>query len=165
MGEMHKDLLQQARKQIELADHMLYVTYPLVQEMKFLLSIMERVTCAARLALQSMLEYEYYYKRLDAYNKTFVSEISIYKNKIEQKYKMDVRYFRLFQKLMDIQKFDKESIFKFKKGDKYILSTSEYSMSVLDLDLVKKCSNRTKKFVADVTRIVQTESLQNRTPV
>ena len=155
MGELHKDLLQQARKQIELADHMTYVTYPLVQEMKFLLSIMERITCAARLATQALLEFEYYYKRIDAYNKTFVSEISIYKNKVEARYRLDPKFFRLLQKLMDIQKFDKESAVRFKRGDKYILSTSEYNMSVLDLELVKKCSNRTKKFVGEVTRIIQ----------
>ncbi len=155
MGETYKELLQQAKKQIGLADHMVYVTYPLVQETKFLLAIVGHVTNAARLALQSLLEFEVYYKRLEAYNKTLVSEISVYKEKMEPRYKLDSKYCKLLQKLFELQKFGAESAIKFKRGEKYILSTSEYNMSVLDLELAKRLSNLTKKFVAEVSRIIQ----------
>ncbi|MEM2873838.1 MAG: hypothetical protein QW063_00050 [Candidatus Nanoarchaeia archaeon] len=157
MGEPYLELIQQARKQIELADHMIYVTYPLVLETKFLLAIMEHIINAARFAVQALLEFEFYYKRLDAYNKTFVSEISIYKNKVAPRYKLDVKYFKLLQKLLDIQKFDKDSVVRFKKGEKYILSTSESNLSVLDLELIKRYSNLTKKFVTEISNIIQKE--------
>jgi len=154
MGELFLELLQQAKKQMQLADHMVFVTYPLVQETKFLLSILGHITNASRFALRALLEYEFLYKRIEAYNKTFTGELNTYKNHIEKRYNFDGKYFRLFQKLTDLEKFDKESPVRFKRGDKYILSTGEYSMSVLDLATVKRYSELAKKFVSEVNSIL-----------
>jgi hypothetical protein len=41
-------------------------------------------------------------------------------------------------------------VVRFKRGEKYILSTSEYSMSAIDLESVKRYSNLTKKFVQEI---------------
>ena len=154
MGEAYLELLQQAKKQMHLADHMVYVTFPLVQETKFLLAILGHLTNATRYALRALLEYEFLYKRIEAYNKTITGEISIYKNHIEKRYNFDGKYFRLLQKLTDLEKFEKESPVRFKRGDKYILSTGEYKMSVLDVNTVKRYSELAKKFVSEVNSIL-----------
>ncbi|HLF54385.1 MAG TPA: hypothetical protein VI612_01560 [Candidatus Nanoarchaeia archaeon] len=154
MGELYLELLQQAKKQMHLADHMVYVTFPLVQETKFLLAILGHLTNATRCALRALLEYEFLYKRIEAYNKTITGEISIYKNHIEKRYNFDGKYFRLLQKLTDLEKFEKESPVRFKRGDKYILSTGEYKMSVLDVNTVKRYSELAKKFVSEVNSIL-----------
>jgi len=54
----HEELLVAARKEMEVADHLLYVTYPMVKESKFLLSVASKVATSARIALQALLEYE-----------------------------------------------------------------------------------------------------------
>lgn len=161
MGEAYAELIQKAKKQIELADHMVYVTYPLVQETKFLLAILGHVINSGRLALRALLEYEFLYKRIEAYHKSFPGEISVYKTKVEARYGLDGKYFKLLQKLMDLDRFDKESPVRFKRGDKYILSTSEYNMSVLDLATVKKYNLLTKRFVTKVDSILtKTENVK-----
>jgi hypothetical protein len=160
VGERYQELLQVAKKQIELADHMLYVTYPLVQEAKFLLAIANHVISAARSAMQALLEFELLYKRLEQYNKTFLSEVEIYQKKIAPRYNLDGKYYKLLQRLMEVQKYDAESIFRFKKGEKYILSTAEYSMSAIDIDTVKKYSNLTKKFVQDIADAITKQNVQ-----
>ena len=158
IAERYQELLQTARKQSELADHMLYVTYPLVQETKFLLAIAGHVINAARSAMQALLEFEILYKRLEHYNQTFVSEIDIYCKKVAPRYNLDGKYFKLLQKLLEVQKYDSESVVRFKRGDKYILSTAEYSMSVLDLDSVKRYSNLTKKFVDEIADAINKQN-------
>jgi hypothetical protein len=150
----HQELIQQAKRQIQLADHMAYVTYPMVQETKFLLSVLGHVVDSARLALQAILEFEFAYKRIDAYNKTFAGEITMYKNKVQNRYNLDSRYLLLLQKLHELEKFDKESPVRFKRGDKYILSTREYDVSVLDIETVKKYSLLAKRFVAKIDSVI-----------
>ena len=153
MGEAYVELMQQARKQMHLADHMVYVTYPMVQETRFLLAILHHMTNASRLALQALLEFEYIYKRIDAFNRTFAGEIRTYKEKIQGRYGMDAKYLKLLQRLMDLEKYDKNSPVRFKRGDKYILSTTEYNMSVLDLATIKRYNELAKKFVSAVSDI------------
>jgi len=157
MSERYLELLQKAKKEIELADHLIYVTLPMIKEVKFLLAIVEHVVAAAHSALESLLEFERHWKRLDAFHYNFAVEASVYRQKgIESRYNLDPKFFRLLQKLLEIQKFDKESIMRFKRGDKYILASNEYtSMSVLDVDSIKRYSNLTKKFVEQIENVVK----------
>ncbi len=161
MSERHTELLQRAKKEIELADHMLYVTLPMIREVKFLLVIVEHVVIAAQCALEGLLEYEKHWKRLDAFHYSFAVEINAYRQKgLETRYGFDSKFYRLLQKLLEIQHFDKESMVRFKRGDKYILTSNEYSMSVLDLDSIKRYSNLTKKFVEQIGNVVVKPDVQ-----
>jgi hypothetical protein len=161
MSERHEELLQRAKKEIELADHMLYVTLPMIKEVKFLLAITEHIVIAANHALEALLEYERHWKRLDAFHYSFAVEINVYRTSgVETRYNFDSKFYRLLQKLMEIQRFDKESMIRFKRGDKYILTSNEYSMSVLDSDSIKRYSNLTKKFVEQIGNIVVKPNVQ-----
>ncbi|MFH0869281.1 MAG: hypothetical protein V1839_03575 [archaeon] len=157
----HRELLAKAKKEIEIADHLIYVTYQMVSEVKILMAISEHIINAAHAALESLLEFERYYKRLDAYHQSFALEISIYRTKdIEKRHGFDPKFYRLLQKLMEIQKFDKTSIMRFKRGDRYILSTVDYQMSVLDLDNMKRYKYLTKKFIDSVDLIISKTQIQ-----
>jgi hypothetical protein len=150
-----EELAGLAKKEIELADHLLYVTYQMINEVKFLLAITNHVVNAASAALEAILEFEHYWKRLDAFPRSFAYEISIFKQKIEDKYGFDPKFVRLLRKLLEVKKFDKESIVKFKRGNKYILTSGEYSsITVLDVESVKRYSNLTKTFVKRVGEII-----------
>lgn len=155
MPEKYQELLITARKEIELADHMIYVTYPLVQDTRFLLAIANHVITASRSAVQALLELELLYKRLEQYNRTFLSEVEIYQKKIAPKYNLDIKYYKLLQRLMEVQKYDAESVMRFKRGEKYILSTAEQGMATIDLENVKKYSNLAKKFVYEVINVIE----------
>jgi len=148
---MYKDLLAQAKKEIEMADHMCFVTFPLVNETKFLLSILSHITSAAKLCLKSLLEFD----KKPAGNNPF-SELYAYKE-LEQKYKLDPKYFRLLQKLFELQRADLESNIRFKRGEKYILSLSGFEkITILDINLIKRYLLLTKKFISDCSNIILT---------
>ena len=150
----HGQLIQFAKKEIEIADHLLYMTFPLVKETKFLLAIAGHIIASGRAALQSLLEYERYYKRLEAYPKNFAMEISIFRQKLEEKHKFDPKYYRLLSKLLEIYKYDKNSSVRFKRGERYILTSADYDMTILDVNLIKRYSSVTRKFVDDILKVV-----------
>ena len=103
--EPYAELLAKAKKEIELADHLIYVTFKMVSEVKILLAISEHIFSATRSALQALLTYERTFKRLEAYQPNFAVELSIYRNRdIEKRYGFDPKFFRLMQKLMEINK-------------------------------------------------------------
>jgi len=150
----HITLLEKAQKEIELADHLLYITYPMVRETKFLLAILEHIINAARLALSSILEFEKYWKRLEPFPDNFKYQIFLFKERIIPRYNIDLKYFRLLNKLYEIDRFNKTSIVRFKKGEKYILTNHEYNTIVIDLENVKRLNNISKKFVNEIKQVV-----------
>lgn len=155
MAEHYSELLAKSKKEIEIADHLMYVTYRMVSEVKILLAIAGHVINSVHAALEALLEFERHYKRLDAYHVSFAVEISVFRNKeIEKRYNFDPKFYRLLQKLLEIHKFDKEAIVRFKRGDRYILSTNEFQMSVLDLESLKRYAHLTKKFVEQVSGVI-----------
>jgi len=154
MGD-YKALFGAAKKESELADHLLYVTFLLVKENKFLLPILEHITNAAQKTLQALIEHEYTYKRISLCPTNFAVQISLYREQIEKTHALDPIFFRLLKKLIEIQRFEKDAIVRFKRGDKYILATGEYSqMTVLDVENIKKFLNCTKKFIEKAEPIV-----------
>ncbi len=150
---MHKQLIQQSKKEIELADHLIYVTYPLIKEAKFLLSIAEHVVKAAELALEALLTYEREYKRIEPFAKNFAVMIDVFHPEVQARYNFGAEHLHLLKKLAEFKQYNKESIMRFRRKDKYILTTQQYDMQVLDLDKVKRFCEATKKFVEQVNKI------------
>ncbi len=158
----HEELLVAARKEMEVADHLLYVTYPMVKESKFLLSVASKVATSARIALQALLEYEKLGNNILDYPPSFVAQMSIYKRELERKHNLDPTFHRLFQRLFEIYQSNKNSLIKFKRGDSYVLATKDYTLSVLDYETIKKYANVTKKFINSVDNITKMTNVQDQ---
>ncbi|MBS3064982.1 MAG: hypothetical protein J4451_00585 [DPANN group archaeon] len=162
MPQRYEELLFAARKEMSVADHLLYVTYPVVKESKFLLSIASKIATSARLALQALLEYEKMNNSIMDYPQSFVSQMSLYKRVIEPKYRLDSTFHRLMQRLFEIYQSNKSSVVKFKRGDSYILASKDYTLSVLDYETVKKYANVTKKFISSVDEISKVANVSDQ---
>jgi len=155
--EKHEELFAKAKRESDLADHLLYVTYPLVKETKFLLAITEHIIRAAKLALRALLEYERYYKRLEPFPKKFGIEIELFREKPERRYGFDPRYFRLLRRLQELEVYRAESPMMFKRKDKYILTDREYNIKTIDVEKVKKYNNLVKGFIRRVEAILKSK--------
>lgn len=151
---MHNKLIQQSKKEIELADHQIYVTYPLIKEAKFLLSIAEHVIRSAELALEALLTYERKYKRIEPFARNFAVMIDVFHPEVQRRYGFGEEHLRLLKKLAEFKQHSKESIMRFRRKDKYILTTQQYDMQVLDLEKVKRFCAATKKFVEKVEIVI-----------
>src|SRR3972149_4361933 len=145
MPQRYEELLFAARKEMSVADHLLYVTYPVVKESKFLLSIASKIATSARLALQALLEYEKMNNSIMDYPQRF-----------------DSTFHRLMQRLFEIYQSNKSSVVKFKRGDSYILASKDYTLSVLDYETVKKYANVTKKFISSVDEISKVANVSDQ---
>ncbi|MBI2040511.1 MAG: hypothetical protein HYT16_00225 [DPANN group archaeon] len=155
MSELYYELIDAARKEIELADHLLYVTYPMIKETKFLLAISEHVIKAANQALHALLEFEHTYKRVEMFSTNFAVMISVYRNKIEPFYNFDQKFYRLLNKMQEIQRMGIESAIRFRHGERYVLAGHDYRLTTIDYESVKRYSNLTKGFVGKIDAIIK----------
>ncbi len=152
--ERHAILLQQARKEIELADHLLYVTYPIIKEMKFLISISEHISKAAFAAMEGLLEFERHYKRLEPFSRNFGMMLSTYRQKVEPFYGFDPKFYSLLKKLNEIRKLGANANVAFRRGERYVLANTDFKLTTIDVESIKRYNNIAKRFVEKAERIV-----------
>ena len=136
--EKYEEFLKLAQKEIAVSDHLLYKTFSLIKDTKFLIAITEHIIKASEYSLLTILEYERHSKRIGPFPSNFGIQIEIYEENISKRHKLDPKYARLFKNLMELEIYINDSPIRFKRGEKYILSTTNYEMKTLDLEKVKR---------------------------
>ena len=98
----HTELITKARKEIDLADHLVYVTLPLVDDIKFLLVIIDHIFNASSFAVESMLEQRKYYKKTEAFPRSFNAMIELWKSQIMDKH-FEKKHYSFLKKIQEIK--------------------------------------------------------------
>jgi len=151
----HKEVFQRAKKELELADHLLYVTFPLVNDLKFLLAITEHLINASKTALEALLEYERYYKNIDLFPTNFAVMIDIFDKKCKARRTFEDKDIRLLKKMLELSTFIEKSQMKFHRDDKYVITADPYDIKTIDLPMVKRYLRLTKSFIESIEVILK----------
>src|SRR3989338_5812338 len=100
--EKYEELMDIARKRVQVADHMLTMTYPLVKDPKLLLAVMENIFLALTNSIGALLHYERIYKRVPPFQDTFASKFNLFQNKCSQRYSIDNEHLMMIQEIKDM---------------------------------------------------------------
>lgn len=155
-SEKHKELIAKARREIDLADHLVYVTLPLVDDIKFILAITDHVFNASSLAMESALEQKKYYKKLEAFPRSYNAMVELWKNHIMGE-QFDRKHLDFLKRMYEIKHAVSTSSMRFRRQDKYILTNDVYDLKVLDLDQVKKYLSIAKDFLDKSEKLIMEE--------
>ncbi len=148
-------LLYEANKAFKTADHLTYVTYPLIQETKLLLAITENLYSAMVKGVEAVLEYDQLYKRISLLPREFQSKLEIFKTKSVKRYNIDGNYFRLINDLREIIVYHKKSPIEFTRRNKYVICLNDYRIKTLDLKKTKKDVVEVKGFIEKINSILK----------
>ena len=149
--QKYRELIRKAKKEIKLSDHLLYVTYPLISELKFLLSVTEHIITSLNYAIEAILEYEWAYKKIDAYPKgNFRAMIGIFDEKIADSYDFGSATKRYLNRMAELKFFIDKSTMQFRRNDAFILTSDDYNIRKIDLATVKKQLLHAKNFISKV---------------
>ena len=156
-GPRHKEIIAKARREIDLADHLVYVTMPLTDDVKFMLAITDHIFNASAAAIEATLEQRRYYKKLEAFPRTFGAMTDIWLREIREKHNFERKHAEFLKRISEIRSAIKTSTMRFRRQDKYILTNDVYNLKVLDLETIKKYLNIAKDFVDRSEAIVRVE--------
>jgi len=133
--EKYEINLEKASKALDTADHMVYVTYPLIKENRLLLRVLTEIYECLLNVINSILQYEYAYKRINLYKnpkdnfQTF-REISPAYKITEDQISRIIEIFKLMER-------HKKSPFEFIKNDKLVIMSEGMRTDTLSLDRIK----------------------------
>lgn len=152
--ERFQEARDKARKNLQVADHMISVTYKVVDDPKLLLAVMENVFLALTNSMASILYYERLFKRIPPFHDNFDSKFFMFKENCVPKFGIPPEQVRLIQEVKTIIAEHKESPVEFSRGDKFVICSENYDLRSLSEAKVKDYIERTKQFVQHCNSLV-----------
>ena len=144
----------EAIKKLRVADHMLTITYQLVQDPKLLLAVLENIFLAMENAMSSVLYYERLFKRIPPFPENFESKLDMFKTRIQPKYRINDDYIKMIQELREVIVEHKRSPVEFARKDRFVICSDNYKMKTISIPEIKKYVASAKLFIQNTTFIV-----------
>ena len=145
--EKFQELREHAKRKISIADHMLTQTYPLVQDPKLLLAVLENVFLAFTNAVGSTLYYERLFKRIPPFQDNFESKFNMFQRRIANKHEIGEKYIETIKEIKNLIIQHKKSPVEFARKDTFIICNENYKMRTISIDDMKSYIKTAKEFI------------------
>jgi hypothetical protein len=133
---MNNSNLDEARRMIKTADHMIYVTYPILKENRLLIRILEQINSSVLTIINTILQHEYAYKRIKIYN-DFRVNFETFDTKCAPKYGISKEYIEGMKQLFALIEKHKKSPMEFVRQNKFIIMSENLETDNITVDRLK----------------------------
>jgi len=135
MSEKFIENLDKASSILKTADHMLYMTYPLIKEKKILLKILNEIYIAILSVVNAILQYEYMYKRIQLY-KDSKENFNVFK-KCASRYNITEEQIGKITEIFNLTEKHKNSPFEFVRNDKIVIMSNALKTDTITIEKMK----------------------------
>ena len=135
MEEYEKNL-KEALKHLQIADHMIYVTFPIINEYRLLLKIFDEIYFSVINSINAILNYEYLYKRIRIYDNNNDNLDTFFR--IAKNYDISNEQIKKIREIISINKKHKQSAMEFVKKDRVVIMSDSLSTQILDVIISKQ---------------------------
>lgn len=146
--------LNEAKTIIQTNDYMLYRVFPLINDQKMLINISLELKKAVTKCINTILQYEYIYKRITLY-KNPAKNLEIFENKCAKRYGLSLEEIRLIRDLFNLVKKHESSSMEFVKENKVVILNDNMDKEVLDLEKTKKFLIISKSLLKKASSIIK----------
>ena len=135
--EKFQENLKEAVRALQIADHMTYVTFPLVNEQRLILKIFDEIYKSIIGCINAILNYEYLYKRINLY-KGNKDNMQTFIEKCAKNYNLNNEEIKKIKEILEINKRHKQSAMEFVKKDKVVILSDSLKTQVLNIQIIKQ---------------------------
>ncbi len=151
--EKFQELREAAKKKIQLADHILTMTYPIVNDGRLLVAVAENIFLALTNTMGSVLYYERLFKRVPPFHDNFSSKFNLFKEYAEKE-NIDAGYLRLIQNMKEIIVKHKKSPVEFTRKDQFVICNGSYKLYTISVNELKDYVAKAKSFLSNTESII-----------
>ena len=137
--------LEKAKKSLQIADHLTYMTFPIVKENKLLLKGIEELYLVIINAINAILQYEYTYKRIQIYKDAKENFRTF--QRVALRYSINQEQLSKITEILTLAEKHKKSPFEFSKNDKIVIMSDNSRIDTLNIDKIKAFILETKDFL------------------
>ena len=132
--EKYQENLKEAIKHLQIADHMTYVTYPLVNEQRLILKIFDEIYKSIINSINAILNYEYLYKRI----RLTENNLQTFAQKCAKQYDLSNIQLKKIFEIIELNKRHQRSAMEFVKKDRIIILSDALNTQTLDIFRIKQ---------------------------
>lgn len=147
-----------ANKAFKIADHLVYVTFPVVRDNKLMATALEQLFVALQNGMSALLYHDAAYKRISAFPTAFERQLQIFKQSTCQRYHIGEDVCLLIRDIAGLIKNRRESPIEFSRRERYIIASETYKLTTLTVDKLKRYIIGTKEFLDKVNQIHATST-------
>ena len=148
-----------ANKHMKNADHMVYMTYPLVKDVRLLISITDNIDKAIKLSIMAFLRYEWIYKRIIKIPEDFDKRVELFKKIGINRYGFRINDLEFVNEIDEIMVKHRQSPIEFIRNGKFMISYNNYKFKTIDYPVVKDYISKAKPFILRLNNIIQNDQL------
>ena len=152
--ESYLQFLDDAHKAFRRADHMLYITYPIVKEKRLLLKVLEEIYLSMRGIVNSVLYYDYAFKRIQIYKESSMN-LDVFAKVCAQRYSITPEQVRMIIEIFDLMKQHKESSMEFIRRDKVVIMNENMRIESISVDKLKEYLYAVKDTYQKVNSVIK----------
>jgi len=141
--------LEKAKNQLQTADHLTYITFPVVKENRLLLKVLEQIYQSLINTINAILQYEYAYKRIQIYGDAKENFRTF--RKLALKYSLTEEQLDKIIKIMTLAEKHKKSPFEFVRKDKIVIMSNGMKTDTITLENIKSFLSETKDMIRKVS--------------
>ena len=151
---MHLAVYDQAQRHLRVADHILNVTHPLIQDPKLLLGVIDNLYLALNSALRSLLLYDCARKSIPPFIDNQEARLRMFQVKSMPLHHIPEDFLVNYFDLRELIRRHKTSSVEFRRKDRFIICTPGYELTIVTVATMRTYIIKTKQFVDMIGGIV-----------
>ncbi len=132
---MAKREIIEAKRLLSIADHMAYITYPVLKENRLLIKILEQISSALDKTMKAILENEYYQKRIQKFDDPKLNFDAFLGSATY--YGLEPIHIKTIKQIAGIMEMHKKSPMEFVRKDTFIIMSDNLQTEQISLERVK----------------------------
>lgn len=154
--EKIRDAAVQANNFFRVADHLAYVSYPLLRDNKLLLVIAKNLYMAGVRGMDAVIYRERFYKRIDVLPSELDLRIRVFEIEIAPRLNIKPNVAKAVKELRFILNEYKESPVAFSRKDNFVICNKDYSLvKTVDVQMLKSYILVMREFLHLVNGLVK----------
>lgn len=149
--EKFQEARREALRSIQVADHMLTQTFPLVKDTKLLLPVLNHIYSACDSIMGSVLHYDRIFKKIPPFHDTFDSKFHIFQDKSARLNKLE-RFVPFVRQVKDVVDRHRESSVEFTRNNSFIICDDDFKLRTINVDFLKKMIDNSKSFYREAEK-------------
>ena len=148
--------LQDAYKSLQTADHMVYITFPLIKENRLLIKILSGIYCAVLALVNAMLQYDFAYKRV-ILTENAKENFKIFREKCAPRFGISADEMEKIIEIFRLMGEHQASPMEFVKGNKFVILSDNLKTDALTLGRLKDYLITSKNLLKKVSDKIKTK--------
>ena len=137
------------------ADHLIYVTMPVVRDVKIITTVLDNVHLALLHGMDAALEYERHFRRVLPLATNYDMRFDVFKKRVVGKQGISIQEADFIAEIKNLVDERKGASMEFTRSGKVIICSEDYNMKTLSIEEIKKYLSTTRNFLAKVSGMIK----------